>query len=572
MDVDFAKRRAGNEALGRAETQDNSSWEAMALELTAFALAIPPTIDLCMKYGRELRGLCSTLKHAESEVAERVLRLDNGWLRFMHQLSFVSRVEHVMDDEHREIHERTLRTLLGKLEAVTLILKQLVRHTEPSQNGQYTNQRGPVLGARRMINFVFKKESLDKAIDELETWQRVADQSWFLIMKIAHPHIDQALPSVDNVVGDGGSAANAIPEAKVVRAAGKTGPVTGASITIDARELENMNIWRIPWSVAFLAQRTFSQGTVATYVLSMIQCQPLAKYDMIKGDARDLARKLQHSDPHAFGLLACKGLAVPSSIPEIAPGGQQTEPEVNFTMVFRVPERCSVESARSFRDLLLNTPGPPLSLSFRLSMASELAKAVSYVHTFGFVHKTIRPESILTFSKDGGGLSVFLVGFENFRREHGWTQRRGDADLGRNLYRHPSRQGTCPREDYLMQHDIYSLGVCLLEIGLWASLVLYDAQGAWLPTGLLLGVQPGTVDVGPFLLTKGQDRLLFLAQSRLPQVMGMRYAEIVQTCLTCLDPGNGDFGDPQEFQDQDGVRVGVRYIEKILLRLNTLVI
>ncbi|KAF4985650.1 hypothetical protein FDECE_16414 [Fusarium decemcellulare] len=503
----------------------------MALELTAFALAIPPTIDLCMKYGRELKSLCSTLKHAHSEIAERVLRLNNGWLRFMHQLSFVSRVEHVMDDEHREIHEQTLYMLLGKLEAVTLLLKQLVRQTEPAPNEPYTNPGGPHLGRRRKVNFAFKKESLDKAIDELETWQKLADQSWFLIMKIADPQIDRALPSIDNAVGDGGNAANAIPEANAVRAAGHTGPLDGSGITIEARELDKMNVWQIPLSVIFLGRRTFSPGTFATYVLSKIQCQPLTKYDMIKGDARDLARKLQHSDPHAFGLLSCKGLAVPSSIPQITPGGQQTQPEVTFTMVFRVPAEYSVDSARSLRDLLLNTSGP-LSLSSRFSIARELAKAVSYVHTFGFVHKTIRPESILTFSKADGDLSVFLVAFENFRREYGWTQRRGDDALDQNLYRHPSRQGACPREDYLMQHDIYSLGVCLLEIGIWTSLV----------------------------------------QWTLPQVMGTKYAEIVQTCLTCLEPENGDFGDVREFRDKDGVRVGVRYIEKILFRLNTLVI
>ncbi|KAJ3520555.1 hypothetical protein NM208_g13659 [Fusarium decemcellulare] len=241
-----------------------------------------------------------------------------------------------------------------------------------------------------------------------------------------------------------------------------------------------MNVWQIPLSVIFLGRRTLSPGSFATYVLSKIQCQPLVKYNMIKGDAR------------------------------------------------------------------------------------ELAKAVSYVHTFGFVHKTIRPELILTFSKVDGDLCVFHVGFENFRREYGWTQRRGNEVLDQNLYRHPSRQGAYPREDYLMQHDTYSHGVCLLEIGIWTSLVEYNSRGMCLPTGLLLGVPPGTTDASLFLLTRGQDKLLFLARSSLPQAMGTKYAEIVQTCLTCLEPENGDFGDVREFQDKDGVRVGVRYIEKSL--------
>jgi hypothetical protein len=35
-----------------------------------------------------------------------------------------------------------------------------------------------------------------------------------------------------------------------------------------------------------------------------------------------------------------------------------------------------------------------------------------------------------------------------------------------------------------MQHDIYSLGMCLLEIGLWGSFLAYDGKLAT-PTTLL---------------------------------------------------------------------------------------
>ena len=45
--------------------------------------------------------------------------------------------------------------------------------------------------------------------------------------------------------------------------------------------------------------------------------------------------------------------------------------------------------------------------------------------------------------------------------------------------------------------------------------------------------------------------------------MGDRYAEIVVTCLTCLDKSNTDFGDDSEFEDAEDVLIGVRYIEKV---------
>lgn len=107
-----------------------------------------------------------------------------------------------------------------------------------------------------------------------------------------------------------------------------------------------------------------------------------------------------------------------------------------------------------------------------------MATSVGHVHIFGFVHKSIRPESVLCFGHgpddDDTLASTVLVGFELFRRDMGWTHRLGDSSFDGNLYRHPSRQGMNPASGYIMQHDIYSLGVCLLEIGLWSSLVEYS--------------------------------------------------------------------------------------------------
>ena len=58
-------------------------------------------------------------------------------------------------------------------------------------------------------------------------------------------------------------------------------------------------------------------------------------------------------------------------------------------------------------------------------------------------------------------------------------------------------------------------------------------------------------------------KLLDLARERLPEKMGSKYSRVVETCLTCLDEGNEDFGDESEFQDGDGILVAVRYIEKV---------
>lgn len=111
-----------------------------------------------------------------------------------------------------------------------------------------------------------------------------------------------------------------------------------------------------------------------------------------------------------------------------------------------------------------------------------------------------------------------------------------------------------------MQHDIYSLGVCLLEIGLWESLVLYE--GDPYPSPLLADAAAGDRD-GPKRATLLKQHLVTLARSKLPSRMGDAYTNVVINCLTCLDEDNQDFGNQSEFEDQDGVLIGVRYIEKV---------
>jgi hypothetical protein len=70
---------------------------------------------------------------------------------------------------------------------------------------------------------------------------------------------------------------------------------------------------------------------------------------------------------------------------------------------------------------------------------------------------------------------------------------------------------------------------------------------------------------------KAKDGFVAVAQSTLPGRMGDRYTEIVETCLACLDPGNIDFGDDKAFEDEDGIVIGARYTERVLLRLSRLI-
>ncbi len=54
-----------------------------------------------------------------------------------------------------------------------------------------------------------------------------------------------------------------------------------------------------------------------------------------------------------------------------------------------------------------------------------------------------------------------------------------------------------------------------------------------------------------------------IAQEQLAPRMGRKYADITAVCLTCLDKNDNSFGDEKEFLDENGILVGVRFIEKV---------
>jgi len=283
-------------------------------------------------------------------------------------------------------------------------------------------------------------------------------------------------------------------------------------------------------------------------------CDPEADVYLQTKDVRELASKLSHLDPIVFGILQCRGVIRNLEADNKRPS--------SFDFVFQIPNELSdPKSLRSYLSL-----GTDHTLTDRLNVAKQLVKSVGYVHTLGFVHKNVRPETILAFQDKKSTLGiVFLTGFEKIRMADGRTRRSGDSAWDKNLYRHPHRQGVNPEETYVMQHDIYSLGVCLLEIGIWESFVAYeDDTAAPIPTKSLNIASEDGGSGGPYLM---KEHLVALAKHHLPRCMGEKYEQIVVNCLTCLDDDNADFGNQNEFEDADGVLLGVRYIEKVRIEL-----
>lgn len=467
--------------------------------------------------------------------------LASSWLRYEKQLNFVRKIHDSMSLEHQKIYYRILLALQAKLEHLNSMFVKVLRPADAD---------GAPLAKK--FRYVLKKDSLDRAIEDLRFWQNEADPSWFLLMRLTSTKVDKVLAE---------ESALSTPTVSMIRTVLNTAAPSpsGVGPMLDYKDINQMIVADVPFSEAQTASR--AKSSKVSYIFTRISVRlpsnsPPSRFQALKRETRDLARRLQHDDPEAFSLLACKGFTI---------SDENANPSI--ILVLRPPPAKDCVP-RSLRDLLLNVPAPR-SLSQRFAIARQLATAVAYVHIFGFVHKNIRPESVLSFaSTDASQKRVYLAGFEMFRKDEAWTQKMGDDALDRNIYRHPSRQGLNPDWEYIMQHDIYSLGVCLLEIGLWQSLIDYPNTTTGLQPRLSMLLSPHA-DVGesmpPVRLgAELVERLLSLSREELPRLMGSKYAEIVRTCLTCLEPDNEDFGDDKEFEDEDGISIGVRYIEKVI--------
>jgi hypothetical protein len=492
------------------------------------------------RHGNNLVHMCASVKGAESEIAERVLCIESHWKRTSLQLDFLRRVWQSLDEEHRTIQKQILHVLISKLTIAISKIDSLIVGNK-SRTSSVKDQRQQLTSVKRW-KYVLLKEGLDRTIEDLETWQKMFDPSWFLILMTSSPQIDTELTRHNET-----SASSFLNSTQTLRNTLRGNAHQEGSIFLPENGLRSARIFDIPFSSSKVAQRA---GSSKLFILDSVPCPAQGNVQRLTTDVRELARKLVHADPIQFGLLKCYGV-----VREVTPQGAR---QMFFTFVFRTVEGLSVP--QSLRASLLAGEGNH-SLSDRLDIAKDLAKSISFVHTFGFVHKNVRPENILVSTDKPSSLGhSFLVGFEEFRTAEGHTLRFGDSAWEKNLYRHPRRQGPRPDDYYIMQHDIYSLGVCLLEVGMWESFVFYNEDGTCVQSPILGALSEGLSIWEPIL---AKDLLVSLARAVLPQRMGTKYARIVETCLTCLDEENADFGDEREFQDADGVLVGVRYIEKV---------
>lgn len=499
--------------------EDSITAETMA-ELAIGIAGLAGTIESCIKGGRYLVQAASDYENYNEKLHELSVRIRACWSRISAQLEIERQMGADMVSDQQDVQIQVLSVLESKLNEASKAMSKLD-----------TYKKGGVVAMK--LHFLSLRDALDAAVTDLEAWQKRFEPSWFQMIKpSASASASSSNIGIDKALRDSASDQDAVKEALRFRKAFES----GESVFISKSALDNHDKLEIAYSTASVL---VDQNQGRMHVIDTVS----AKAVSLK-DARELAHRLQDSDPVTFGMMRCKGI--------------MRAERSNMGFIFRVPEGFTF--IRSLRDLLLTTT-PPASLSIRLDIARQLATAVYYVHLFEFVHKSISPENVLLLGKsddddENGRPLLALIGFQVLRSADGKTN---TAGFGRknSLYRHPLRLGPEKSIDFIMQLDMYSLGVCLLEIGLWQSLVIYTSDKHEPKTA-------GIHDLGQGSPAVDKEKLVMLCRGLLRQVMGDQYSRVVETCLTCLDENNLDFGDPTEFLDADGIEVGSMYVKKII--------
>ncbi|KAL5513740.1 hypothetical protein ACEPAH_4140 [Sanghuangporus vaninii] len=268
-----------------------------------------------------------------------------------------------------------------------------------------------------------------------------------------------------------------------------------------------------------------------------------------------------------IGILRCCGYMRPN---------QET-----FEVIYRKPKGYT---ARTLRKLLTTTGTEFHPIEKRIAFALQLANAVHAFHLMGFVHKGIRPEAILVlgpmkeshipFYNIG---TPFLAGFNAARYNESLSgMYRFDRVMNKKLYHEPRHLGKVRPQKYLMRDDVYSLGVCLLEIGLWRSVFRWnEATKFYVVDGWakdLFADLPWTAD-GECLDYNSDDesdcdeneyavdalrkkKLINMAKTELNTKVNKAYCDAVLTCLTFGEQGdllpgeNGSYAGSGKFYEE----------------------
>ena len=253
----------------------------------------------------------------------------------------------------------------------------------------------------------------------------------------------------------------------------------------------------------------------------------------------DLCHAIQQTQ--SLRILSCRGFFCDKSI--AAYGLVYDFPSIsktsNESTIFITLRQIQLEGLRSQQPLL----------SSRFELARTLASYISELHKIGWVHKGVSSASVAFFYDSQITLlsafeSPYLIGFRHGRPHAAFTEGPASDDDERN-YEHPDYSQL--NKPFSSKYDYYSLGVVLLEIGLWKCL-----QSMKVPDGL----SPAAF----------RSHILTVMVPRLGQSMGATYRDVVSVCLGTKFDQNDSIDDEVERK----VANQLLFEQEVLLKLSVL--
>jgi len=294
--------------------------------------------------------------------------------------------------------------------------------------------------------------------------------------------------------------------------------------------------------------------------------QRLHSTNLVKRTIRNLAALLYKS---SFGMDSADSILA-RSYPVLCTfnciGYLDQPEEEHMAFIFQLPTMPSttvlenIFTLHAFIDRVDETKNPAeaLPLEQRFLLAHSLCLTVLNLHSSGWVHKNIRSQNIVLFptplldapnesrSTKTSRFVPYLKGFEFSRPALGRSDGLSTFDMMSNLYRHPERQGK-PTANFSKEHDLYALGVVLLEVGIGKTVTKrYQPR---LEASKHSGKYLTPEDIRDKFIVK-------MAEMELPKAMGSKYTRAVVRCL------RGDFG--VERDDKQQTELGLTFQELVI--------
>lgn len=250
---------------------------------------------------------------------------------------------------------------------------------------------------------------------------------------------------------------------------------------------------------------------------------------------------LKKSQKELYKLGCVLAAAKPKFFPTLNLRGYiNQETQHRYAFVFDFPEDSVKEQPLVLQSII--SAGKSMrgasTITNKFAMAQRLARCVSAFHADNWVHESICSESVVIF-KDSSSRPVYdtpyLVNFEFSRPTGEETTWQATKNSTRDLYVHPERLGQNP-ERFQREHDLYSLGVVLLEIGVWKTASAIFAEQSKRKMKKVEGqCAESSIDVN-----EAKQVFLEVAKDDLPEAMGVDYANAVVSLISQLTIGRPD--------------------------------